>query len=148
LTDRSALARGRRVRAFFALVVVAQLAFIARGYVDPHSYFGFQPFPESSTWSAEIVAVQRDGTEIDVRGGWAGYEWNDLVHWDVLEDPWQERSAYVGVAATLDFLQGALDWIAAHTPDDTGTAYLEARVTYDRNTHGARYTVLRSEARP
>lgn len=139
--------RARLVRIFFAVVVVGQAVLVLRSYDDPHNFFGFQPFNESSTWEAEIVAVQPDGTEIDLRDGWYGYDWNELVHISALQHPWRQRHAYSGIGTTLDFLDEALDWIAANTPRDTTTAYLEARVTYFRNTEGPHRTVLRSEVR-
>jgi hypothetical protein len=53
----------------------------------------------------------------------------------------------MGVGATFDFLDHALDWVAAHTPNDPETRYLEARVTYFENTRGPHEVVLRSDER-
>jgi hypothetical protein len=47
----------------------------------------------------------------------------------------------------LAFLEAALAWVASHTPADRETAYLEATVTYDRNTHGPTTVVMRSPER-
>ena len=53
----------------------------------------------------------------------------------------------MGVGATVDFLDDALDWVATHTPADRETRYLEATVTYFENTRGPSVTVLRSVER-
>ena len=34
--------------------MVAQLGLVANGYRDPHNYFAFQPFNESSTYAVEL----------------------------------------------------------------------------------------------
>ena len=60
----------------------------------------------------------------------------------------QQKHAYSGLGATTDFLDKALDWVAAHTPDDHETQYLEATVTGFRNTRGPEQLVLRSAPRP
>ena len=49
--------RVRAAAAFFVAVVVVQAAFALNGYREPHKFFAFQPFNESSTWSADIVRV-------------------------------------------------------------------------------------------
>lgn len=140
--------RRRVPRVFFVVVLLVQAALIARSYVDPHNFFGFQPFNESSEWQAEIVRVTVDGERIPIDAPWpGGYEWNDLVGWRVLTDPGVRQHAYSGVGATVDFLDEALDWVAAHTPDDDETLYLEATVTYWRNTRGPHEVVLRSSER-
>jgi hypothetical protein len=140
--------RARLVRAFVALVLVGQAALIVRGYWDPHKFFAFQPFNESSTWRADIVRVTADGERIPIEEPWpGGYDWDDLVGWGVLQDPEQQQHAYSGLDATTDFLGEALDWVADHTPDDHETSYLEARVTGYRNTEGPERLVLRSAPR-
>lgn len=140
--------RSRVVRVFFVAVLVAQALLIVRAYWDPHVYFGFQPFQESSTWRADIVRVTADGERIPIEEPWpGGYEWDDLVGWSVLERPATTRHAYTGLDASLDFLDEALDWVADHTPDDTETLYLEARVTTFRNTRGPGVETLRSADR-
>ena len=59
-------------RVVVAIVVLAQLGFVARGYVADHKEFAFQMFPESSTWSADIVRVTTDGRRVPVSEPWAG----------------------------------------------------------------------------
>ena len=137
-----------RARVFFVVVVLAQVALLGRSYVDPHNFFGFQPFNESSEWQAEIYRVTVDGDRIPIDEPWpGGYEWAELVGWRVLTNPGSRQHAYSGVDATLDFLDESLDWVADHTPLDTETLYLEADVTYWRNTRGPTEVVFRSDNR-
>lgn len=135
----------------FCLVVVAvQVGAAVNGYRDPHKLFAFQPFDESSQWRAEIVRVTWDGARLPVADGWDGYEWDELVHLGGLQNPERLRHASRGIDSTLAFLDEALDWVATHTPADYETRYLEADVTYYRNTRGPQHVVLRSveRARP
>lgn len=140
--------RARLVRAFAACVLLGQAVLVVRSYADPHNFFGFQPFNESSTWRADIVRVTTDGRRVPIEEPWpGGYRWDDLVDWRVLERPSTLRHAYSGLDASVDFLDEALDWVADHTPEDRQTLYLEARVTGFRNTRGPVTTVLRSATR-
>ena len=139
--------RVRAAATCFVLVVAAQAGMALNGYRDPHKFFAFQPFNESSTWRADIVRVTWDGRRLPVDDDWAGYEWDALVGMSALQGPRQLRHAYMGVDATLDFLDDALDWVASNTPADHETRYLEASVTYFRNTRGPHHVVLRSEDR-
>ena len=140
--------RARAVRAFVAVVLVGQAILLVRSYWDPHNFFGFQPFNESSTWRADVVRVTVDGRRVPVDEPWpGGYEWNELVGWGVLERPPVLRHAYSGLDSSLDFLDEALDWVADHTPADTETLYLEAVTEGYRNTRGPEVRVLRSEPR-
>lgn len=139
--------RIRGARVVFVTVVAAQLLLAVNGYHDPHKFFAFQPFNESSTWQADIVRVTWDGDRIPVEQGWSGYDWDTLVDMGALQHPDRLRHAYMGVGATLDFLHNALDWVAAHTPEDHETRYLEATVTYFENTRGPHHIVLRSDER-
>lgn len=136
------------VRVFVAVVLVGQVGLLLRAYADPHSFFGFQPFPESSTWEAEIVRVTVDGRRVGIDEPWpGGYDWDELVRWRVLERPDRRRHAYVSFDASIDFLDEALDWVADHTPRDTETLYLEANVEGTRNTRGPVRLVLRTDER-
>lgn len=140
--------RALLVRAFVVIVLVGQAGLIVRSYADPHNFFGFQPFNESSTWQAEIVRVDHTGGRTPIDDPWpGGYDWDDLVDWGVLQHPERLEHAYSGLDATVDFLDEALDWVADHTPDDLETRYLEATVTGYRNTRGPETRVLRSEIR-
>ncbi len=140
--------RRRGARWFAAAVVVAQLALVANGYRDPHNYFAFQPFNESSTYAVELVRALDDGQRVPVPNGrWEGYDWNELIDWGPLRSPWHQRHAFSGIDAVVDFLDYALDWMADNTPGDTETRYWEATVTYYRNARGPHVTVIRSHDR-
>ena len=139
--------RVRAAAAFFVVVVAVQVGFALNGYREPHKFFAFQPFNESSTWRADIVRVTWGGRRVAVDEPWAGYQWDTLVRMSALQHPERLRSAYMGVGATVDFLDDALDWVAAHTPADRETRYLEATVTYYKNTRGPREVVVRSDDR-
>lgn len=140
--------RARLVRGVFVAVVLAQALLIVRSYDDPHNFFGFQPFNESSTWRADVVRVTVDGRRIPIDEPWpGGYEWNDLVGWGVVQHPERTKHAFSGLDAALDFFAESLDWVADHTPDDTETLYLEADVTGFRNTRGPDRRTLRSDDR-
>ena len=139
--------RIRAARIVFVGVLVIQIGLAVNGYREPHKYFAFQPFNESSTWQAEIVRVTWDGRRIPIDEPWSGYDWDTLVDMSALQQPGALRHAYMGVGATLDFLDHALDWIADNTPADSETRYLVATVTYYENTRGPHHTELRSHER-
>ena len=134
-------------RIVVAVVVLAQLGFVARAYVADHKEFGFQMFPESSTWQAEIVRVTSDGRRVPVSEPWAGYRWSELAPVRGLAFPGRRRHADAGLDNQLAFLDAALDYVARHTPRDTETAYLEAVVTAWHNTDEPETIVLRSVER-
>jgi hypothetical protein len=142
--------RWRRVtaRAVSAAVVVAQATLLIRGYHDPHHVLAFQMFNESSDWRADVVRVTTDGRRVPIDQAWpGGYQWATLVPDRGLAYPQYEHHADAGVDNQLAFLEAALDWVAANTPADHETAYLEATVVYDRNTHGPTTVTYRSRAR-
>ena len=128
-------------------VVAAQLFFIVRGYSTDHKPFAFQMFPEASTWQADVVRVTRDGRRVPVEQPWAGYDWAALVPDRGLSYPAVRHHADAGLGNQLAFLRSALDWVAAHTPRDHETRYLEARVTSWHNADAPRTEVFRSEQR-
>jgi hypothetical protein len=76
-----------------------------------------------------------------------GYRWAALAPERGLAYPGSEHHADAGVDNTVAFLEAALAWVAANTPADRETAYLEATVTYDRNTHGPTTVTYRSPDR-
>ena len=117
---------------FIAVVVVAQLSMIVAAYDSDHKTFGFQMFPESSRWQAEIVRVQVDGTRVPIDEDWE-YRWSDLVRGRGLTNPFVEHHADSGLRNQFGYLRGSLDWVAVNTPDDTTTRYIEAEVTYTDN---------------
>ena len=129
-------------------VVVLQLSLVVRAYSSDHDQFGFQMFPESSTWQAEIVRVAADGTRVSIDEPWpGGYRWDALVTEGGLRHPAGRHHADAGIDSQLAFLAAALDWVAANTPDDSETEHLEATVTYWRNVDGPFHVVLRSDPR-
>jgi hypothetical protein len=129
-------------------VVAAQVTLLIRGYHDPHHVLAFQMFDESSDWRADIVRVTTDGRRVPIDQPWpGGYQWAALVPERGLAYPQYEHHADAGVDNQLAFLEAALDWVAAHTPADRETAYLEATVVYDRNTHGPTTVTMRSRER-
>ena len=135
-------------RIVFVGLITLQLVMVVRAYEAPHKEFGFQMFPESSQWQAEIVRVTVDGERIPVDRPWAGYEWQDLVRGRGLTTPWRRHHADAGVDNQLEFLGEALDWVAANTPADDETRYLEAEVTVWPNLGDPVTLVMRSEDRP
>jgi hypothetical protein len=143
--DSRARVVGRRLAV--ALVVVAQLALVARGYWSAHKEFAFQMFPESSRWQAEVVRVTAGGARVPVSEPWSGYRWDELVTSRGLGHPGVRHHADAGLDNQVAFLAAALDYVADHTPRDHETRYLEATVTTWHNTDGPEVTVLRSHDR-
>lgn len=140
--------RWRRVgrRWLIAVVLAAQLIAIVAAYDNNHRQFGFQMFPESSRWRAEIVRVQPDGTRLALEAGWE-YRWSDLVRGRGLTDPQRWNHADSGLRGQLDFFDSSLTWVAENTPEDTTTLYLEAEVTYLDNGRGPETVTYRSPDR-
>ncbi|MBI5104532.1 MAG: hypothetical protein HZB46_06025 [Solirubrobacterales bacterium] len=144
MTERARVV-GRRM--VVAAVVVAQAAFAVRAYHADHKEFGFQMFPEASTWRADVVRVTADGRRVPVDQEWDGYRWNDLVGDRGLADPWVRHHADAGLDNQLAFLRSALDWVAGHTPRDRRTRYLEASVTAWHNADPPEVLRFRSRVR-
>lgn len=136
---------GRRLirRLIILVVVVGQLTMIVVAYDSDHKTFGFQMFPESSRWQADIVRVQADGTRIPIGDDWE-YVWSNLVAGRGLTNPSANHHADSGLRNQFGYLQGALDWVAVHTPEDAMTQYLEADVTYTDNGRGPFTRAFRS----
>jgi hypothetical protein len=140
---------GSRVRRIASVtIVIIQLLVILRAYSAPIDTFGFQMFPESSQWQAEIYRVLRDGTRVDVREPWpGGYRWEDLVDARGLGAPFGVHHADAGLAATVHLLDAALDWVVANTPDDLETVRLVAEVTLIHNGRSPTTVVLETDPR-
>jgi hypothetical protein len=134
-------------RAAVVGVVALQVWFAARGYWSDHKEFAFQMFPESSTWRADVVRVTADGRRVPVERPWSGYRWDELVPNLGLSYPSVRHHATAGLDNQLAFLDSALDWVAANTPRDHDTRYLEATVTSWHNADPPRVEVLRSRVR-
>ena len=133
--------------AVFVAVVALQIGFIVRGYFSDHKEFAFQMFPESSTWRAEVVRVTADGRRVPIEQPWSGYRWEELVPNVGLRYPFVRHHANAGVDNQLAFLDSALDWVAANTPRDHETRYLEAKVTAWHNDDPPQEEVFRSGVR-
>jgi hypothetical protein len=128
--------------------VVVSLSAIVAGYRGTSPVLAWQMFPEASRWQAAIARVTADGERIDVREPWpGGYRWAELIDEPRLRDPFTEHDAAYGVAATLDLLGHALDWVAANTPQDGETVWLEATVSYRHNADPPQVVVLTSALR-
>jgi hypothetical protein len=136
---------GRRV--VVLAVVLLQLGFVARGYWSDHKEFGFQMFPESSTWRASVVRVTADGRRVPIEAPWSGYRWEELVQDRGLSFPAVRHHADAGLDNQLAFLRAALEWVADNTPRDRDTRYLEATVTSWHNADAPTVEVLRSNVR-
>ena len=146
-TSHRSIASHARLLVVAAWMVVSLLA-ITAGYRGTSPVLAWQMFPEASTWQASIVRVVADGSEIDVRQPWpGGYRWELLVAARGLGAPFRESDAAYGVAATLDGLQQALDWVAKNTPRDGETQRLVATVTYRHNDDDPQVAVVRSVQR-
>jgi hypothetical protein len=128
-------------------VVLLQLGLVARAYWSDHKEFGFQMFPESSTWRADVVRVTADGRRVPIERPWSGYRWEEMVRSRGLRYPTIRHHADAGLANQLAFLDAALDWVADNTPRDDETRYLEATVTSWHNADDPRVEVLRSRVR-
>ena len=135
-------------RVVVAAVVVLQLGLVVRAYRSDHKEFGFQMFPESSTWQADVVRVTADGRRLPVTRPWSGYRWDELVTTGGLGQPEVRHHADAGLDNQVAFLDAALDWVAGNTPRDHETVYLEATVTEWHNTDDPVTVVLRSDDRP
>jgi hypothetical protein len=136
---------GRRV--VVLAVVGLQLFFVARGYWADHKEFAFQMFPESSTWRASLFRVTADGERVPIDRPWFGYRWEKMVRDRGLSYPTYRHHADAGLDNQLAFLRAALDWVAANTPRDHETRYLEARVTSWHNDDPPTVEWFRSRAR-
>ena len=133
-------------RVAVAIAVALQLAFIVRGYSDPHKHFAFQPFNEFDVWRADIVRVTYRGARVSVQRPWAGYSWQRLVGGDRgLDRPWLKKPASSGIQSTLVFLQQALDFVAMNTPRDRETHHYEATVHYTHNGSAEQVATLQSQ---
>ena len=146
MRDRAATRR-LLIALLLGAVVLTQVGLFVRNRERPHHVFAFQMFDESSQWEAEVVRVTDDGRRVPIEEPWAGYRWSELVPDRGLAVPSVRHHADSGIETTLDLLEDALAWVAANTPRDTETRYLEARVTYVRNTDGPHHVTFRSPER-
>jgi hypothetical protein len=142
---RAARVWARRI--VVSIVVLLQVFFVVHAYGADHKLFGYQMFSEASTWRADIVRVTSDGRRVPIEEPWAGYAWDGLVGGRGLWQPGVRHHADHGVDEQLAYLRGALDWVAANTPNDTETERLEAVVTYWHNADPPRTVLYASQHR-
>jgi hypothetical protein len=136
--------RGHRwwARRFLIVAVVGLQVAAAFGfYGGPHRVLGWRMFNASSDWQAEVFRVTADGERYPIEEPWpGGYGWGELVSARGLGAPHLGQHAPAGLVSTLDYLQHALDWVAANTPADQETLRLEVRVTFWENGRGRERT--------
>ena len=128
-------------------VVLLQLGLVARGYWSDHREFAFQMFPESSSGArTSSASPPRAGASRSRSGGRAttGTGWCATAGSAI---PSLRHHADAGLQNQLAFLQAALDWVAANTPRDHSTRYLEAKVTAWHNADPPRVEIMRSRVR-
>lgn len=148
-------------RLLFAVAWIAlQAGLIATASRRPDGAFGFRMFSESSTIKVvlhrEVVGADGVRTRVHVDDGtWSArdaagvpkrFSWYDRV-WPNLGIFDREIHASYGEAAQLARLQGALDDVAAHIPEDAETRRLVLEVTVRRNGRAPRTVTLASAPR-
>ena len=139
--------RRRAVRVLLLAVVAGHVVAFLVNRDEPNHVLAYQMFDEASRWRADVVRVTSDGRRIPIERDWAGYRWAELVPDRGLARPAVLHHAGSGLETTLHLLDGALDWVAANTPRDHETRYLEADVVWYRNGDGPHRTRLRSPDR-
>lgn len=146
--------------AFAVAWIGLQGALILTANRRPDGAFGFRMFSESSTIKVvlyrEVVAEDGARTRVHVDDGtWSArdaggrlvrFSWYDRV-WPNLGVFDREVPAAYGEAAQLARLQGAVDDVAAHIPDDTETRRLVLDVTVRRNGHEPHTVTIASSER-
>jgi hypothetical protein len=150
---------GPRARVVFALLFfAAELALVISAPWRVDRVFGFEMFNGSSDIRIELARRLRDRSgaliERALPGGvWRAkdssghthtFEWAELVRGTRLTRLDVVTHAKDGVDAQLFHLQRALDYAAAHMPDDAQTVALIARVHAVRNGHTPVDAVLES----
>ena len=148
-------------RIVFAVAWIGlQAALVVTAHGRPDGAFGFRMFSESSTivvvLSREVAGADGARTRVhvtdgtwaarDASGAWKTFSWYDRV-WPSLGVFDREIHASYGAAAQLARLQGALDDVAAHIPEDTETRRLVLDVTVRRNGHEPHIVTLTSAER-
>jgi hypothetical protein len=129
---------------FAAAWLAVQAGLIATAGGRPDRALGFRMFAESGTVQLHVERVLDDGGLIPIGGdgAWeardcAGelhrFEWGRMVGYPA---PWaleRELHAPYGADAGAAQARAALEWVAAHTPDDCQTLAFRARVDVRRN---------------
>jgi hypothetical protein len=145
---------------FAAGWIVVQAALVTTAGSRPEAAFGFRMFPEASTINVHLMrrVASANGTAlVDVaNGAWVAVapdgarrttHWRDRVKVGALSTFDHDLFASYGVEAQLARLRAALDDVALHSPDDTETKQLVARVTVKKNGHAPTVVDLESVTR-
>lgn len=146
-------------RATFAVLFLGlELAGIGWGQRAPDHVVGFQMFNESSRLTIRLFReVQKKGRRVLVplpNGAWSTrdasgklrhYAWSDRVRAAPLYVLGQSSHAPYGLDAQLFRLQGALEDVVSHIPDDTSTRALVAEVETVKNGRPGPVVTLRAE---
>lgn len=132
---------------FAAIWVCTQVALVITADRRPDGAFGFRTFAEATTVKVvlhrEVVGADGQRTRVHVEDGvWSArdagglvrrFAWTDRVRRRELATFDTEIGARDGAEAQLTRLQGALDDVATHTPDDADTRRFLLDVTVRRN---------------
>src|SRR4051812_150882 len=151
--------RAVRWRVLFIVVFFGlELAGIAWGQRAPDHALGFQMFNESSRLTIHLfreLQLKKKRVLVAVPGGhWQArdasgalrdFAWQDRVRYFPLDTLDTSLHAPYGLAAQLFHLQAALDDVARHIPDDTGTLALVAEVETSKNRAPGPTVRLRAE---
>jgi hypothetical protein len=129
--------------AFVAVFLLVEVVLVATAGVRADRSYGFRMFPEASTVSVH-VARRLDGGRLvpleqgrweakDCSGGRHKLAWGRLVRPPAPSRLDAELGAPYGVEASVAEARGALEYVAAHTPEDCETRALVADVTTRKN---------------
>ena len=132
---------------FVSLWVVIQAVLVLTADRRVDGIFGFRALTEASSFKAalfrEVIGQDGKRTRVHVDDGvWTAndagglrrrFAWSDRVRRHELVILDRETPADVSAAATISRLQGALDDLATHTPDDADTRRFAIDVTVRQN---------------
>ena len=132
---------------FVGLWVLVQAALVLTADRRVDGMFGFRALTEASSFRTSLFreVAGQDGKRVRVYvedGIWTAndagglrrrFAWSDRVRRHELVVLDRDTPADVSAEATLDRLQGALDDLATHTPDDADTRRFLLDVTVRRN---------------
>ncbi len=126
---------------FAAFWLAGQMALVLTASRRVDGAFGFRMFSESSTMKLVLSRELEQGRVHVDDGVWTAHAADGTVHrltwYDRVPTPYwifdREMHASYGAAAQLARLQGALDDVAAHVPNDAETKRFVLDVTVRRN---------------
>lgn len=130
---------------FAAAWLAVQGVLVVSAGQRPDAAFGFRMFSESSTLEVHLFRELPDGTRVEVENGeWVAKDRDGIPHrisWGShVKEPnltafGVTMHAAYGAAAQVQRWSAALDYVAAHTPDDTETRALELELGVKKNGH-------------